>query len=302
MSPMRQPWKDALSMHRSERRGFIILVLACSVAAAWVTYVQWFRPRDPVQLDVITADMEPWYQAQVAQQNGSAPRSDETTRPALFPFDPNGLPLEQWVALGLSERQAAAIHKYEASGGRFRSKRDVSRMRVVDPDLYAQWEPYIQLPDSAASRPQYADRQEGERTGVAAAVPFRRLEVNTADSVALVSVQGIGPAFARGILKYRDKLGGYHSLDQLAEVYVLKDKPEAVARFRERLEVDTLMLRRIPVNTATVEELAAHPYVAGRWPRRSSPIAPSMGRSAKYPTSRVVCSSATASAVNLRPI
>lgn len=248
-------------MHRSERRGFMFLVLACIAAAAWVTYVQWFRPQGPGALTVITAEMEPWYQAQVAQQDRAAQPTDMTPRPALFPFDPNGLPLEQWVALGLSERQAGAIHKYEAGGGRFRSKRDVSRMRVVDPDLYAQWEPYIQLPDSVEARPRYGERSESDHGAGAAAVAHRRVEVNTADSADLVAVQGIGPAFARGILKYREKLGGFHSLDQLGEVYVLKDKPDAVARLRERLEVDTLMLRRIPVNTAPVEELAAHPYV-----------------------------------------
>ena len=37
----------------------------------------------------------------------------------------------------------------------------------------------------------------------------------------------------RGILRYRDQLGGYHSLDQLAEVYVLKDKPEALAQLQQ---------------------------------------------------------------------
>src|SRR5690606_31133336 len=64
-----------------------------------------------------------------------------------------------------------------------------------------------------------------------------------------------------GIVKYRERLGGYHSLDQLAEVCVLQDKPDAIARMRELLVVDTLLIRRIPLNTCTVEELAAHPYI-----------------------------------------
>ena len=83
------------------------------------------------------------------------------------------------------------------------------------------------------------------------------------DTTALIALPGIGPAFARGIVKYRDGLGGYRSLDQLAEVYVLRDKPEAVARLKELLVVDTLALRRIPLHTCTAEELAAHPYI--RW-------------------------------------
>jgi DNA uptake protein ComE-like DNA-binding protein len=261
MSQVRQSWKDAWSMHRSERRGFILLVMACMVAAAWVTYEQWLKPAEAGPPVVLTAELEPWYEAQVVERDSAGAGRAPHTRVALFPFDPNGLPLEQWMALGLSERQAAAIHKYEAGGGRFRSKADVERMRVVDSDLYQRWEPFIQLPDSAAPRQQRAPWSFGDGGGHAERSAPRTVEVNSADSAALVAVPGIGPAFARGILKYRDKLGGYHSLDQLAEVYVLKDKPDAVDRLRERLTFDTLLLRRISVNTATAEQLAAHPYL-----------------------------------------
>ena len=87
--------------------------------------------------------------------------------------------------------------------------------------------------------PEREERTYAERT------VQRGLELNSADSATLVAVPGIGPAFARGILKYREKLGGYHSLDQLAEVYVLKDKPDAVAKLKDRLVLDTLMMRQI---------------------------------------------------------
>ena len=259
---MNQQWKDVLTMHRGERRGLLLLVAGCLVAAGWVTYEQWLRPADTHELTILAARMEPWVAAQKAYRDSTSPAPfPRDRRLTLFPFDPNHLPIDQWVALGLSERQAAALHKYEAGGGRFRSKRDVAKMRVVDPELYAQWVPFIQLPDSAISayaRNTWPEREE--RTYVERTAP-RAVELNTADSATLVAVPGIGPAFARGILKYREKLGGYHSLDQLAEIYVLKDKPDAVAKLKDRLVLDTLMMRRLSVNTATVEELAAHPYL-----------------------------------------
>ena len=91
----------------------------------------------------------------------------------------------------------------------------------------------------------------------------RSVEVNTADTAALIALPGVGPAFARGIVKYRDLLGGFVSLDQLGEVYVLRDKPDAVLKLKQLLILDTLAVIRIPINTCTVEQLAAHPYV--RW-------------------------------------
>jgi DNA uptake protein ComE-like DNA-binding protein len=144
--------------------------------------------------------------------------------------------------------------------------------------------PHVLLPDSLPPRDRYPRRDRPDRTRAAGSAwepeagrstpqwdrsgreprptsPVRRaVEVNTADSVMLVQLPGIGPSFARGILKYRDKLGGYRSMDQLAEVYVLKDRPDALERLAELLVIDTLMVRRLPINTCTVEQLAAHPY------------------------------------------
>ena len=133
--------------------------------------------------------------------------------------------MERWVDLGLSEKQAAALHRYEERGGMFRTKRDLAKMRVVDPHLFAQWEPYIQLPDSLPrkQRTTYAGQSQWTRdtgrwaTGDGPRYAERErdlpVEINGADSAALVAVRGIGPAFARSIIKYRDRLGGFASLD-----------------------------------------------------------------------------------------
>ena len=45
------------------------------------------------------------------------------------------------------------------------------------------------------------------------------VELNSADSVTLQLLHGIGPAYARRIVNYRDRLGGFVSTTQLLEVY-----------------------------------------------------------------------------------
>jgi DNA uptake protein ComE-like DNA-binding protein len=140
--------------------------------------------------------------------------------------------------------------------------------------------PFILLPDSFVRR-SHPDRPanrstlwdtaatvEGDRSGYPRTEP-RKVELNTADTAALIALPGIGPSFARGIVKYRSMLGGYVTLDQLAEVFVLKDKPDAVEKLKELLILDTLVVQRIPINSCSVEELAAHPYA--RW-RLAKPL------------------------------
>lgn len=261
--------KDMFAVPRGEAQAWVFVILVILGLAGWITYEQSFARPDPHAFAREREALDAWLADRAAADSAASPAAGS------FDFDPNDLPVELWMKLGLSEKQALAIHRYEERGGEFRSKADLARMRVVDPALFDLWRPHILLPDSAPAsevRPpkpwhdQRVRRSDSVRayTGEAPRRHERALlEVNTCDSAQLVALPGIGPSFARGIIKYRDQLGGFVSLDQLSEVYVLQDKPDAVARIKELLVIDTLMVRRIPINTCTVEELAAHPYL--RW-------------------------------------
>lgn len=254
-------------MHSAERRGSLVMMGVLMILFGWVVYEQWIRPPEPVDLAPLRLEFETWMAEQRAERDAPMPEP--------FPFDPNTLEREGWLALGLSHRQVDGLERYTAKGGRFRVKRDLAKVYSLRPEQIERLLPFVLLPDSLprTQRPQRERPHRKTYERVAAAPgdgPVERgarvrakVEVNTADSLQLVALPGIGPAFARGILRYRERLGGFLSLDQLEEVYVLKDKPDALARMRELLVVDTLMVRRIPINTCTVEELAEHPYV--RW-------------------------------------
>jgi competence protein ComEA len=268
--PFKEQLKDLLHLHKAERRGNALMMVLLVIAAGAFYYYRLYYKPDASELEPLRTEMEAWMSAR------DSARNEPDAAPAeSFPFDPNTISVEDWQRLGLSPKQAASIERYRAKGGRFRTKSDVARMYTIKPELYARLKPYILLPDSAPKRERYQPRNDWPKRDSARAFTPRtreareapralaKVEVNGADTNALIALPGIGPAFARGITKYRESLGGYHSLDQLAEVYVLKDKPDAVARLKELLVVDTLLIRRIPLNTCTVEDLAAHPYI--RW-------------------------------------
>ena len=85
------------------------------------------------------------------------------------------------------------------------------------------------------------------------------VELNGADSLQLKKIPGIGSTFARRIVKYRDLLGGYASVDQLGEVYGID--AERLEALRSWFRVDTAQLHRLSVNQATLRELVRHPYL-----------------------------------------
>lgn len=263
--------KDLLDMHREERRGVLVLMAILLVLVGWVVYEQWLRPPKEHDLAEQRERIEAWVASRSEAQGDTIPVK-------LFPFDPNTIAREEWKALGLTDKQVDGIERYQNKGGQFRTKKDLGRMYSIKPAQFAALEPFILLPDSLA-RKTYSDRKYEPRQDQHRALeersptireravyepkPSRSVEINSADTTALIELPGIGPAFARSIVKFRDALGGFHSLEQLSEVYVLKDKPDAVLKLKQVLILDTLAVRRIPINTCTVEELAAHPYA--RW-------------------------------------
>ena len=155
-----------------------------------------------------------------------------------FAFDPNTVSLADLQRLGLSARQAESIENYRAKGGRFRSKADFQKMYVVSDTLFARLEPFIDIP---------------------------KLELNTADSAALVSLRGIGPWYARKILNYRDRLGGFYDLAQLREIEGIDE--ERFAGLADQLRVDSSKIRRIDLWHAPDSLLAAHPYLGPKGAR-----------------------------------
>jgi DNA uptake protein ComE-like DNA-binding protein len=84
------------------------------------------------------------------------------------------------------------------------------------------------------------------------------LEINSSDSASLVRLPGIGPVLSARIIKYRNLIGGYVSVDQLKEVYGLKE--ETFNMISSRLYADTLLIRKIKINKADYKELIRHPY------------------------------------------
>ncbi|RVT96503.1 helix-hairpin-helix domain-containing protein [Mucilaginibacter limnophilus] len=85
------------------------------------------------------------------------------------------------------------------------------------------------------------------------------VEINSADSATLTTVYGIGPSFARRIIKYRELLGGFYSKEQLKEVYGLDENK--YLEIKDQLKIDASAVKKININKASAYELNRLPYL-----------------------------------------
>ena len=187
--------------------------------------------------------------------------------PERFFFDPNTADSTQLLRLGLSAWQVRSIYRYRAKGGIFRQPADFARLYGLTLKQYRELEPYIRI--GADYRP--AAETIAPRHDPAAAAPIaagrdttkfplklrpgQHLALNLCDTTALKRVPGIGTYYARRVVAYRERLGGYHSVTQLLEIEGFPE--EALAYLR----TDGGELRRLNVNRLTLSQLRRHPYI-----------------------------------------
>lgn len=178
----------------------------------------------------------------------------------LFYFDPNSLSVEGWKKLGFREKIINTIRNYLSKGGKFKKPEDLKKIYGLFPDEYERIAAYIRIADNNIPahqeqefRPISNNNSSNNKPGYAV------IDINIADTTALIALPGIGSKLAARIVNFRDKLGGFYSINQVAETYGLPDS--TFQKIRQYLKLETNALRKININSATVDELKAHPYI-----------------------------------------
>ena len=186
----------------------------------------------------------------------------EPRQAELFPFDPNTADSTQLLRLGLQPWQVRNIYKYRAAGGVYRKPRDFARLYGLTLKQYRRLEPFIRIKeeDMPADNYFYAYEPIEERDTVRYPIkiqPDERIVLNRADTTTLRKVPGIGSHFARKIVEYRRRLGGFYRVQQLLEI---EDFPETAIAFFI-IPDSTQPKPCINVNRLSLNELKRHPYI-----------------------------------------
>ena len=84
------------------------------------------------------------------------------------------------------------------------------------------------------------------------------VDLNRADSLELLKVSGIGPYYAGKIVEYRERLGGFVSINQLTELW--KMTPEKVEGFANQLRLDPLDVSPLLINSVSIEIIGFAKY------------------------------------------
>ena len=184
------------------------------------------------------------------------------TKRELFYFDPNTISDSDWKRLGLREKTIQTIQRYLSKGGHFYKPQDLERIYGLHKDEYERLLPYVKIESKVfSSNEQFvSSKPNSEPQASKIFTPkFSSIDINVADTSAFISLPGIGSKLALRIVNFRDKLGGFYSIDQIGETYGLPDS--TFQKLKQYLKLDNTSVKKVNINTATVDELKAHPYI-----------------------------------------
>lgn len=250
--------REFFYLQKSDRKVILTLLLVIVIALG-VIFIVGGESEEAVSLKDSLARTSNYY---------VAPKKTE-----LFVFDPNTADSTQLLRLGLQPWQVKNIYKYRAAGGVYREKTDFARLYGLTVKQYRELEPYIRisddyLPASTLLKHEKRGYREATRDSVRqnhGTVPLPQystklrpgetLELTTADTTTLKTIPGIGPYFARKIVQYGQRLGGYVSIDQLDEI---EDFPQDAKQY---LVINEAHPQKLNLNKLSLNELKRHPYI-----------------------------------------
>ena len=177
---------------------------------------------------------------------------------SLFYFDPNTLSGDGWKKLGIREKTITTIQNYISKGGKFYKPEDISKIWGLHKDEVQRLLPFVSILQQTI--PVYPEKKIFDNKSypkiIYKVIP---VDINTADTTAFIALPGIGSKLANRIINFRDKLGGFYKVEQVAETFALPDS--TFQKIKANLILTRATVKKININTATLDEMKIHPYI-----------------------------------------
>jgi len=270
--------RDYFVFSQKERRAVIVLG-ALAILFALLPALFPFLVKDEIELVVDTATQQQLARLKVMPEareyRKDEEQSDQLYEPKypnfkkkessiiageLFYFNPNTASAEDFQRLGLREKTIQTILNYRNKGGRFYKADDLERIYGLRHEEFERLFPYVQIEtkttvpkETAGFTSTSTSKSENKETENFV------IDINSTDTTEWKKLKGIGSKLSQRIVNFRSKLGGFVTVDQVAETFGLPDS--TFQKIKPQLQFSETGIKKINLNTATIDDLKGHPYI-----------------------------------------
>jgi competence protein ComEA len=229
--------KKYFTYSASERNGLLVILFLIVIVVVMI-FIQDYTTSDSSKLTSMNLD------SMLVSLDSEKQQFEKTNQVELKSFDPNKLSVGGWQKLGFTEKQESSILSYVSKAGKFKKPEDLLKLYVIDSVKYEELEPFIKI--SAVDYGNSSKRKS--------------ISINSCSAAQLVSLPGIGKFRAEKIINFREKLGGFASMNQIADTYGIGW--DVFIQFKDQIFIEDSSWIMFHINTISTADLAKHAYIS----------------------------------------
>lgn len=243
-------FKSYFKYTSSQRSGILVLVSLIIV----FQLVYFFFDFSSVEINENSKEKQQWLSLQSQIDEAKEQKNEDT--PKIYPFNPNFITDFKGYKLGMSTQEIDRLLEFRKTNKYVNSAQEFQAVTKVSDSLLGVISPYFKFPDWVTNKKEFKSFSKQNFDKKEKIVV---LDINQATQEDLKKIYGIGDGLSERILKEKEKLGGFVSMEQMNDVWGLS--PEVIGKLNENFKVKILPnLKKININNASVKELMLFPY------------------------------------------
>ena len=205
----------------------------------------------------VSPEKEKWLSLQ--SQIDSMKREKLDYVPKIYPFNPNFITDYKGYKLGMSVAEIDRLLAFRKDNKYVNSAKEFQAVTKVSDSLLKAISPYFKFPDWVTNKKEFKEYKNYPNTAFAKKGKITIIDINQASQEDLIKIYGIGEAISLRILKLKESLGGFVSMEQMKDVWGLS--PEVIENLNTHFKVSALPnFKKIDINNASIKELSQFPY------------------------------------------
>ena len=185
----------------------------------------------------------------------------------IYPFNPNFISDYKGYTLGMSIAEIDRLHAFRSENEYVNSTADFKKVTQIPDSLLNVISPYFKFPEwtkknkePVANGTQFRKERNISSSSETVGQQYQIKDINAATVAELRFINGIGEVLSERIVKFRNRLGGFLTEEQLYDVYGLE--PVVAKRVLTKYKViNKPVIERVNVNTASINEISSLVYI-----------------------------------------
>jgi competence ComEA-like helix-hairpin-helix protein len=244
--------KSYFLFSKEQRNGIFLLVgLIILIQTAWCCYGK-FNPEEGQS----AAEIQ-WLAMQSEIDHLKTISSEYKSE--IKPFNPNYITDYKGYKLGMSVAEIDRLLAFRKTNQYVNSAHDFQKVTQVSDSLLASISPYFKFPDWVTNKKESKEYIKYEKKSFAKSDKIAVMDINAASQEDFMKINGIGAGYSDRIIKFRESLGGFVSMQQMEDVWGLP--PELITKLKASFKIEAIsQITKLDINNASLKEIAQFPY------------------------------------------